>query len=128
MELGLALQLTNIIRDVAQDYANGGRVYLPREDMDRFGYDVGGLAVARYDDAFRSLMEFEALRARELYAAAKAAFPQTDRRSLVAAEIMRRVYERLLDKMERDGFRVFGPRYRLSRWEKAWCVLRGWLG
>jgi 15-cis-phytoene synthase len=128
VELGLALQLTNIIRDVGQDYSNGGRVYLPREDMDRFGYDIGALAMRRYDDAFRSLMLFEANRARNLYDAALAALPAVDRRSLVAAEIMRRVYSRLLDKMEKDGFRVLDRRYRLTRWEKAWCVLRGWLG
>jgi len=103
-------------------------VYLPREDMDRFGYDIGALAMRRYDDAFRTLMRFEAERARSLYAAALAALPAGDRRSLVAAEIMRRVYTRLLDKMERDGFRVLDRRYRLTRWEKAWCVLRGWIG
>jgi phytoene synthase len=126
-QLGLALQLTNIIRDVGHDYTGHGRIYLPRADMDQLGYDVGGLALGREDAAFRTLMEFEAGRAQELYAAAVAARPPADRRALVAAEIMRTVYQRLLRKIERGGFRVLSHRYRLSRREKLWCVLRGWL-
>lgn len=127
-ELGLALQLTNILRDVRDDYANGGRVYLPRVEMDEFGYDVGGLALGTYDAAFRGLMEFEAERARALFARARAALPDADRRAMAAAEIMRLVYEKLLQKMEAGGFRVFTHRYRLSRWEKIRCVFRGRFG
>ncbi|MEQ1861009.1 MAG: squalene/phytoene synthase family protein [Chthoniobacteraceae bacterium] len=125
--LGLALQLTNIIRDVGHDYANEGRVYLPRADMDQFGYDVGGLAMQQEDEMYRALMAFEAQRAFALYESARAALPAGDRKALVAAEIMRRVYQRLLRKMQRDGFRTLTRRYRLKRWEKMWCVLAGWL-
>lgn len=127
IELGLALQLTNIIRDVGHDYTTDGRIYLPRADMDQFGYDVGGLALQREDASFRGLMQFEAARAFECYENARAALPASDWKTLRAAEIMRRVYHRLLRKMQRDGFRTLTRRYRLKRWEKIWCVLSGWL-
>lgn len=125
IELGLALQLTNIIRDVGEDYARHGRIYLPRADMDEFDYDVGGLALRREDGAYRGLMQREAERAFACFARAEEALPPSDRKALRAAEIMRRVYHRLLVKMQRDGFRTLTRRYRLSRWEKLWCVLRG---
>ena len=123
-ELGLALQLTNILRDVGQDFANGGRIYLPADDLARFGYSRDDLAAGRRNEAFLRLMQFEAERACGFYAAAEAALPTTDRRALTAAEIMRAVYGRLLDRMERDGFRVFDRRYALSRWEKIALILR----
>ena len=126
--LGLALQLTNIIRDVGHDYSMNGRVYLPRVEMEQLGYDIGGLALRREDQAFRGLLEFEAARARSLYAAAREALPAVDRRAMVAAEIMRNVYSHLLLKMQRDGFHVLTKRYRLTRWEKLRCVVRGWFG
>ncbi len=125
LELGLALQLTNILRDVGQDFSNGGRIYLPREDLARFGYSPEDLAASRHNEAFLALMRFEARRARELYARAVAALPPVDRKALAAAEIMRTVYYRLLDRMERDGFHVFGHRYSLSRLEKLLIVAGG---
>lgn len=125
VELGLALQLTNILRDVGQDFSNGGRVYLPREDLARFGYSPEDLAASRHNEAFLALMRFEARRARDLYARAVAALPPMDRKALAAAEIMRTVYYRLLDRMERDGFHVFGHRYSLSRLEKLLIVAGG---
>jgi phytoene synthase len=122
-ELGLALQLTNILRDVHEDYRNDGRIYLPRAEMDEFGYDVGRLALGVRDTAFHGLMEFQAVRAHAYFAAARAALPEVDRKAMIAAEIMRRVYATLLQKMQRDRFRIFTRRYRLSRWEKLLCVL-----
>lgn len=127
-ELGLALQLTNIIRDVGQDFRNDRRIYLPRADLAAHGYSEADLAEGTHNDAFRRLMQFEAARARECCARAIAARPDEDRRALVAAEIMRLVYSRLLDKIERDDFRVFDRRHRLTRWEKFRCVVRGRLG
>ena len=123
VELGLALQLTNILRDVGQDFANGGRIYLPRADLARFGYTAEDLAARRHNDAFRALMRFEAERAIGFYRSAQAALPPIDRRAMVAAEIMRAVYRRLLDRMQRDGFRVFTRRYALSRLEKIALIL-----
>jgi phytoene synthase len=123
-QLGLALQLTNILRDVGEDFANGGRIYLPREDLARFGYTPEDLAVSRHNAAFLALMRFEAERARGFYAAATEALPPGDRRALVAAEIMHSVYRRLLDRMERDDFHVFGQRYSLGRLRKLGLITK----
>lgn len=122
IELGLALQLTNILRDVGQDYANGGRIYLPQEDLARFGYTADDLAAGRRNEAFFALMQFEAQRARDQYQRAVAARPPSDRRALTAAEIMRAVYFRLLERMESGGFDVFTRRYSLSRFEKITLI------
>ena len=130
LDLGLALQLTNILRDVGEDYANGGRIYLPRADMAQFGYSPEDLAAQKQNDAFLRLMRFEAERARGFYASAEAALPACDERSLVAAEIMRAVYSRILTRMERDGFRVLERRYRLGKVTKVAIIggvmLRCW--
>ena len=128
LDLGLALQLTNILRDVGEDFRNGGRIYLPRADLAECGYDADRLARGIHDAAFRRLMEFEAARARSFFAAAEAALPAAERRAMAAAEIMRAIYARLLGKMERGGFHVFTQRYRLSRWEKLVCMWRGRFG
>src|SRR5207302_7552774 len=105
VDLGLALQLTNILRDVAEDWAKGGRIYLPREDMARFGYTPDDIARQRYDDTFLALMDFEAERAISFYRSATSLLPPEDRKSMIAAEIMRNVYGRLLARMRRDRFR-----------------------
>lgn len=123
-QLGLALQLTNILRDVGEDFANGGRIYLPRADLARFGYTPEDLAASRHNAAFLALMRFEAERARGFYGAATKALPAGDRRALVAAEIMHAVYRRLLDHMERDDFHVFGHRYSLGRLRKLGLITR----
>ncbi len=128
LKLGLAFQLTNILRDVGQDLANEGRIYLPAEDMMRFGVTREDLAAGRRNEAFLALMDFESVRADEFYRAALAARPAEDRRALVAAEIMRAVYSRLLEKMRLDRWRVFDRRYSLGKLTKLWIVLRGWLG
>lgn len=118
IQLGLALQMTNIIRDVGKDLSNG-RIYLPREDLARFGYSETDLEQRKQNEAFRSLMQFEAARAEEFFANAAALLPREDRRSMVAAEIMASVYRALLERMKSDGFRVFEKEYRLSKIEKA---------
>ena len=118
VELGLALQMTNIIRDVGKDLRNG-RIYLPQEDLARCGYSEDDLRQQEYNESFVRLMEFEAARAEEFYARAAELLPQEDRRSMVAAEIMRSVYQALLRRMKADGFRVFEREYRLSRLAKS---------
>lgn len=118
LDLGLALQLTNIIRDVGADLDNEGRIYLPLEDLARFGYPVDALRRRVRDDRFRALMQFQAARAEGYYAAAVKALPPADRRSMVAAEIMRAVYRRLLHDIQRGGYDVFDRRPRLGRWTK----------
>ncbi len=123
-QLGLALQLTNILRDVGADLANGGRVYLPEEDLARFGVTAEDLEAQRHDAKFRALMEFEADRAAGFYEAARRCLPPAERRTMVAAEIMAAIYGRLLTMMRRDGFRVFGRRYSVPKWRKAAIILQ----
>ena len=118
LQLGLALQTTNIIRDVGKDLWNG-RIYLPQEDLVRFHYSETELQDRQYNDRFLRLMEFETARARQFFSGAAAALPREDRRSMVAAEIMGSVYRGLLRRMELDKFRVFEKEYRLSKLEKA---------
>lgn len=118
IQLGLALQMTNIIRDVGKDLGDG-RIYLPREDMARFGYSEAQLQERQYNERFLELMAFETTRAKEFFARAAALLPREDRQSMVAAEIMGSVYRALLRRMERDNFRVFEKEYRLNKLEKA---------
>ncbi len=122
--LGLALQLTNILRDVGQDLANEGRIYLPAEDLARFKVTAEDLAANRLDERFLALMDFEANRARDLFEKARQSLPPGDRGALVAAEIMAAIYSRLLDKMQRARFHVFDRRYSLPKWEKLALILR----
>jgi phytoene synthase len=118
IELGLALQTTNIIRDVERDLQNG-RIYLPQEDLARFRYSETELTQRQYNERFVQLMEFQARRARQFFANAAAALPTEDRRSMLPAEIMGSVYRGLLRRIELDKFHVFEKEYRLSNMEKA---------
>ena len=122
VQLGLALQMTNIIRDVRRDLQKG-RVYLPEEDLQRFGYSTDDLRQHVYNQNFIGLMQFECERAKTFFNAAAATLPREDRRSMIAAEIMGSVYRTLLRRMETDGFRVFEKDYRLNKLEKAGRVL-----
>jgi phytoene synthase len=117
-ELGMALQMTNIIRDVGKDLRYG-RIYLPQEDLVRFNYSDIELHDRRYNDRFVRLMEFQAARAHEFFSRATLALPSEDRRAMVPAEIMGSLYRGLLLRMEVDKFRVFEREYRLSKLEKA---------
>lgn len=123
LELGLALQMTNIIRDVGKDLRSG-RIYLPQEDLVHFGYSETELQDRQYNERFVRLMEFEAARARQFFSSAAAALPPEDRRTMVPAEIMGSIYRGLLRRMELDKFRVFEKEYRLTRLEKACRIAR----
>ena len=118
IELGLALQMTNIIRDVAKDMQNG-RIYIPQEDLARFHYSESELIQRQYNERFVQLMEFQSRRARQFFANAAASLPAEDRRSMTPAEIMGSVYRGLLRRIELDKFRVFEKDYRLSKIEKT---------
>jgi phytoene synthase len=118
VELGLALQMTNIIRDVGKDLVNG-RIYLPQEDLARFHYSESELARRHYDERFLQLMEFQTQRARQFFANAALALPPEDRKAMTPAEIMGSVYRGLLRRIELDKFRVFEKEYRLTKVEKA---------
>jgi phytoene synthase len=117
IELGLALQMTNILRDVDKDLGNG-RIYLPQEDLAQFGYSADDLAARIYDERFVRLMQFEAERAQVYFEKAAALLPREDRRSMVGARIMASIYHALLRQMERDRFRVFERNYGLSKFAK----------
>ena len=121
--LGVALQLTNIIRDVGKDLQNGGRIYLPLAELSMFGYSEESLRNRVYNRRFVRLMQYQAERARLFFAQARRLLPQEDRRSMIAAEGMRAIYFDLLQRIERDRFQVFKRTYRLSRLEKAMIIL-----
>jgi phytoene synthase len=130
IDLGIALQLTNILRDVGEDLARG-RVYLPQEDLRRFGYTEADLKAGVIDDRFRALMRFEIQRAREYYARsipAIAALKPDGRVAVGAAAVL---YRGILDKIIENGFDVFNKRAFLSFREKlrqlpwiVWMVKR----
>ena len=126
VSLGMALQLTNIIRDVGAD-ARGGRIYVPQQDLRTFGVSAEDLREGRYGDAFVRLMTAQATRARQQYATAWASFPTADARSLVPAEIMGRIYFALLGEIEARRFRVFDERVALPARRKAAIALRCWM-
>lgn len=125
IHLGMALQLTNIIRDVAADLRRG-RVYLPMEDMTRFGVTPEVLEQGRVTPAVRELLRYECDRARDYYRRAAAERPRSDARSLVAAEIMGGIYFAILQRIERAGYDVFSRRIRVPRPHRAVIALRIW--
>ena len=127
VNLGLALQLVNILRDIQSD-ARRGRIYLPREDLDRFGVRPAELLSGAYNDPFIELMQFESDRARHYFGLARQMLPPEDRRSMVAAEIMAAIYWRILARIQKRCFNVFGERVRLSRPLKFWTALSVYLG
>ena len=125
VKLGTALQLTNIVRDVGAD-ARDGRVYLPQQDLRQFGVTEDDLVAGRYGERFVKLMEHQAARARQFYAAAAAAYPIADARSLIAAQIMGGIYRALLDEIEARRFAVLGERITLPARRKVAIALRCW--
>lgn len=125
-QLGIAFQLTNILRDLGVDL-KAGRIYLPQEDLDRFGVAEADLLRRARTEAFAALMRFQAERARSFYRAAAEALPPEDRRSLLAAEIMRGIYADLLRAIERGGFDVFGGPVSLPRYRKLSIAAGLWL-
>jgi phytoene synthase len=124
--LGIAFQLTNIIRDVGED-ARKNRVYLPMEDLQRFGVPAADILQAKETPAFRSLMEFQAQRARGFYEAAMSSLPAADRRDQRPGLIMAAIYRALLKEIEREGFHVLTQRTSLTPLRKFWIAWRTWV-
>ncbi|HEV2978996.1 MAG TPA: presqualene diphosphate synthase HpnD [Casimicrobiaceae bacterium] len=119
--LGIAFQLTNIIRDVGED-ASRGRIYLPQDELARHGLTAADLFGRRVTPAFTALMTVQVARARAFYARALAALPKSDRRAQRPGLIMAAIYQALLRAIERDGFRVLDRRISLSPLAKAWIA------
>lgn len=123
--LGTAFQLTNILRDLGRDGA-GGRIYLPQEDLARFGCPEADILNRRLTPAFRQLMDFEVKRARSFYAAARQALPVADRKAMLPAEIMRVIYHRLLTQIEARAYDVYSRPVRLSDTRRLLLALGCW--
>jgi phytoene synthase len=125
VDLGVAFQLTNILRDVMED-AERGRIYLPLEDLRRFDCREEDLLRGSYSPRVGALMAFECGRARAYYLRAGGALAAEDRVSLAPAEAMRLIYQRLLARIEARHFDVFGPKITLPRYEKITLALTAW--
>jgi 15-cis-phytoene synthase len=125
-KLGIAFQLTNIIRDVGED-ARKNRVYLPIADLQRFGVPASDILQAKDTPAFHELMRFEAARARAYYAEAMADLPAADRRAQRPGLMMAAIYRALLEEIEGDGFRVLSRRTSLTPLRKFWIAWKTWL-
>ena len=126
-ELGLAFQLTNIIRDVGED-ARRGRIYLPLDELERFGVPASDILDARYTDNFRRLMEFQIERAGKCYEQALAQLPPQDRHAQRPGLMMAAIYRATLDEIRRDGCRVLDRRIALTPVRKLWIAWRAWIG
>ena len=126
LNLGVALQLTNILRDIPDDVARG-RVYLPLDDLVAHGCSVDDLAAGVMTEPVRRLLAFECARAHDFYQRAIDARPPEDRRRLVAAEIMRAVYFATLRRIERRSYDVFHGRIRLRRPAQLLVAASQWI-
>ncbi|MCF8198842.1 MAG: presqualene diphosphate synthase HpnD [Sulfuritalea sp.] len=125
-DLGLAFQLTNIIRDVGED-ARRGRVYLPQDELARFGISDADLQQSRYGDNFSRLMAFQVERAQQLYQQAFAQLPAADRKAQRAGLIMAAIYRATLDEIVRDNYRVLDQRISLPPLRKLWLAGKTWI-
>jgi len=117
VNLGIALQLTNILRDVKTD-AENGRIYIPMEDLRRFNYTKNDLLEGKYNSEFIKLMEFECNRAKEFYAEADKDLSKEDKGNMFAARIMEHIYFRLLKKIENKNYNVFEKKLSVSKLKK----------
>lgn len=126
INLGYALQLTNILRDIKADKERG-YIYLPLEDMQKFGYSEDDLMNNVYNDKFVELMRFQAKRVREFYHKARTQLHPDERITVFSAEIMDEIYFRLLEKIELNEFRLFDEKIRVSNIHKFWITLKHWI-
>lgn len=122
INLGYALQLTNIIRDVGQDARETGRIYLPQEDLRQFNVSESDLLSGVPSERLNKLLDFEYRRARSYYAAAQKALPEEDRKHMVASEIMAEIYSAILEKLKSRRYPIFEQRVKLLRVHKAWIL------
>lgn len=120
-KLGLAFQLTNIIRDVGDD-ARKGRIYLPVNELQQFGVTANDLLKLQHSDKFEALMRFQAERAQAVYDEALALLPKEDRRAQRPGLMMAAIYRTLLDEIQRDGFHVLNQRISLTPLRKLWLA------
>lgn len=124
--LGTAFQLTNIVRDVGED-ARRNRIYLPLDELSRFGVATSDIVQLRETDAFRSLIEFQIDRAREYFQRAFSALPAADRKSQRPGLVMAAIYQTLLNEVRAGGCKVLNQRTSLTPLRKLWIAWRTWL-
>lgn len=125
-KLGLAFQMTNIIRDVGED-ARIGRIYLPVNELQQFNVTAADILNARHSENFEKLMRFQAERAQKLYDEAFALLPAEDRRAQRTGLIMAAIYRALLTEIERDGFHVLNQKISLTPIRKLWLAWKTYL-
>ncbi|ARP94800.1 presqualene diphosphate synthase HpnD [Bordetella genomosp. 13] len=126
-KLGLAFQLTNIIRDVGDD-ARRGRIYLPVDELQQFEVKAADILNGVYSERFTALMRFQADRARQLYREAMSALPEADRRAQRPGLMMAAIYYALLDEIERDDWQVLHQRISLTPLRKLMLAWKTWVG
>jgi 15-cis-phytoene synthase len=126
INLGVAFQLTNILRDVQSDAARG-RIYLPLEDLQQFQVTEQEILENTYSPAFRKLMAFEYQRAKDYYGLAQTALTETDRQALLPAEIMNAIYRAVLEQISALDYRVFDHRIRVSPLRRVTIAMQLWL-
>lgn len=125
-DLGMAFQLTNIIRDIGED-ARRGRIYIPMEELKQFNVPAADILNARYSDNFTALMQFQAERAEHYYAQALAQLPAEDRKTQRPGLIMAKIYRTLLDEIRAEKFQVLHQRIALTPVRKIWLATKTWL-
>jgi 15-cis-phytoene synthase len=125
LDLGIALQLTNIVRDVGTDLARG-RIYIPAEDLRAHGCSEVDLHAGVVSDRVRRLLAAQCQRARDYYEKAERELPAVDRRRMVAARIMAGIYHAILERIERSGYEVFGQKIRVPRPRRAVIAAAIW--
>jgi len=128
VNLGHALQLTNILRDVGEDLSDNLRIYVPENDMIRFQYSERDLVGRVYDGRFISMMQYISQRAEYYYIEAEKNFHPQDAKALRSSEAMRKIYYGILKKMQADNFQVFHQRYKLCKPKKIWLLLTSLAG
>ena len=122
--LGLAMQLTNFLRDVGEDWRERGRLYLPLEDLERFGVSKADIAAGQLTSNIRALIRFEIERTRAIYEHADEGMQYLSADARLPVRLARVLYARILDKIEQNGCDVFGRRARVPTWEKLLVLAR----
>lgn len=125
VDLGIALQLTNILRDIGKD-AEQGRIYLPQEDLQRFNYSEQELMTRAYNDRFRELMIYESGRAKRYFNSATSHLDLDDKKTMFAARAMQHIYYKMLEKIIAADYDVFNNNIKVSKIEKVGIALGVW--
>jgi phytoene synthase len=125
VNLGIALQLTNILRDIKKD-AEKGRIYLPKEDMDKFNYNETDIFNNTYNENFQRMMEYQVERANEYFNAATACLNREDKKAMFAARAMQHIYSRMLNKIVDADYNVYQNRIKISTFKKVGISLGVW--